>query len=125
MRFSDFLREETNDLPVIVASPEPIDVSNADQRDSLNLALLDAIDEPLITVASGYAKIQQVMSEVGFPFGSLNIPGDADQGEDIYLLDETGHYLYVAFFADEQGYYEFHAEVVTEDELNEILSVED
>ncbi len=130
MRFCDFLHEQyhgtlaVNEIPVISGDPNVASkVSDADVRDFINLHLFDELDAPVITIESGYAKIHQVMGQAGFMFSSFPIPTEGD-GEEIFALSDDGYYLYIAFFEDDNGYYEFHAEVVSEDELNEILSID-
>ncbi len=117
-------------IPIIGVGgyPTALDLQSAENRDTLNLALFEVLDEPVITIELGYEKIRGILEEFGWD--ASNIPFSTfedgiEDGEEIYAItDDSIVYLYIAFFVDSQGYYEFHAEIVTEDELNDILSID-
>ena len=87
--------------------------------DDVNDELGYALNAQILSPESGMQKIRNVLLPFGLDIG-MDFNLDSDGDEIAYKFDDT--YLYVIYAPDENGYYEFHAEITDEDGVNELLN---
>jgi hypothetical protein len=90
-----------------------------DSRDSINEDLFESLDTQILSPQSGMQKIRNVLLDYGLDIGMVfDLEEDGD--EIAYKFDED--YLYIIYAPNDEGYYEFYAEVTDEDGVEELLS---
>jgi hypothetical protein len=129
---------------------DAVDFYEPGVRDAINLTLLDITDgtaegvgEPAHTTDPVvlYERVRAVIADAGYLLPSssslLSLFSEMEpDGDEAFALTRIKQfepnepevvpcYLYFAFCKDEAGYYDVLAEVVTQDELEEILHGED
>ena len=134
MSFKEYLKEclegGEDSLPAVHGEPDVIDFSNPADRESVNSVLSDRTDGVMGDPAVVYEQIRGILMDVGYAIPPASayaeLLSDTD-GEEVIGLGVTthedggAHYLYFAFSQDEDGDFEVLAEIVTEEELEEIL----
>lgn len=149
MRFIKFLNESTDYLSVDDEqaevkhdSPRMHEVeSNSTSivspkvRAEINISLANEFNgilfnDKIYTPNSGFQKIRKVLHRYGLDVPVLyNLDPDGD--EITFELDQFGagktnnYQLYVIYYMTRSGGYDFHAEIVDDDELDEILSTDE
>jgi hypothetical protein len=98
---------------------QDMDLESDDLYDTINDQLFDALDMPILTPQSGMQKVRNVLLPYDLDIG-MDFNLDPEGGEIAYKFDDT--YLYAIYAPDENGYYEFHAEITDEDGVNELLN---
>lgn len=94
-----------------------------DWHDELNDQFADVFELPILSPDVGYRRVQEILSTANLNFPVLAYPHDPSDGEHIYAIPTTPPwFLYTAYVQDEQGQYEFYAEIMDEDTLNDFLA---
>ena len=124
---------ELVELPVVSSlSNNAHNVQHPEVRDEINLRLLDVTEQTFLTLELGMTAIGGVLEEFGyFVPPSLHFVGGVEvtDGDVTYaIMDEQEEkllaYLYVVFLQNDNGYYEFHAEVLDEMELEVLYDLD-
>lgn len=93
----------------------------------VNLALEDLLSDNVLTPQSGFQRIRKVLFRYRLDMPALY---DLDNESDELVLDifdmemKYSAKLYVIYSLNEDGYFEFYAEVGDSDRMNELLSDE-
>lgn len=97
--------------------------SSESSLDAINDELFNVSQHLSLTPQNGLQRIRNVLLDFGYdidPLFDMNYEGD----EYAYKIGDI--YLYIIYAPDENGFYEFYAEVTDEHGINEILnSVDD
>lgn len=121
-------------LPAITSSEDGVDFLNISQSDAVNFILSDITDEFAPCPEVVYERVRQVLMGLGYSLPPVSFRpelfGDTE-GEEIFGMTRPQPpdspepkicYLYFAFCQDEETQiYDVLAEIVTEQELEEIL----
>jgi hypothetical protein len=124
MKFKQFLNELADPMvSQVIVSDEPTDNSVGNSVDSINDRLEEIQNTPFESISDGLSEITKVLFDYGI---NMNQVDDIEEeGDEFFVdLDET-NYLYVVYAQNDDGLYDFYAEVVDEDQLEEILEDED
>lgn len=122
-------------LPAIVGSEGAVEFLDPNQRDAVNFILSDITDEEVLHPEITYERVRQVLSSLGYSIPAASarpeLFGDTE-GEEIFGMtrplppdspEPEICYLYFAFAEDETDHdYDVLAEIVTEQELEDILN---
>jgi hypothetical protein len=119
-------------LPAIMGTSYAADLHDAIMRESINFAMLDIVDTTEHPEVA-YERIREILTDVGYelpPASSLSEIFGQESGEEVFALGMNTPnapmiYLYFAYSIDESGGVEILAELLTEDELEELISNED
>lgn len=120
---------EGDSLPLIVGSHDAnaINLHNIENLDTLN-DQLDIEEEGTQDPITFFQKVRQLLGAAGYDLPEITI-NDEESGEDVFLLSHDGVdiccYLYCAYARKEDGLYEVFAELVTEDEFDDIVDDDD
>jgi len=111
---------------IIAQGPNaPISITDEKIREGINRQLDNELNDMILSPESGIQKVRKVLYRYG-----INIPalyGTDPEGDEIVLdLDEENgkYYLYLIYVLTDDNRYEFYAEIVDEENLNEIESDE-
>jgi hypothetical protein len=153
MRFKQYLNELANiEVGQAIDAHEPTEESSSSVLApkvfaEINHRLITELNDMILSPESGIQKVRKVLHRYGMdmpalyeadPMGDevvfdLYQFGEA-QGVDIYGRFTTGTnvvnrnpdaYLYIVYYLENNGQYEFHAEVTNEEGLEEIIADED
>lgn len=95
-------------------------------HDELNDELAAAFEFPILSPDIGYRRVQELFATVGLHVPLFANPLDSGDGEHIFMISGTPPwFLYTAYFMLDNGTYEFYAEIMSEDILNDILSIDE
>ena len=102
-------------------------INNPRVRVEVNVRLDGELSVPIFAPQEGIQKVRKVLHRYGLDMPALY---DVDfEGDELFFdLHQFGHelennyYLYLIYLLDDDGKYEFHAEVVDEEGMNEIAS---
>ena len=110
------------DLQTIIAQGPDMPLTIADQkvRDVANYHLNNELDEPVLSPESGIQKIRKVLARF-----SIEIPALYDSDPEGIIDLEENYHLYFIYYLTEDDFYEFYAEIVNDEELDEIISDEE
>lgn len=137
MRFKEFLNELLDiEVGEATDSQESMVSSTLDSdiRLSVNRRLIAELNDPVLSPEQGIQKIRKVLHNFNLDMPALY---DADpEGDEVVIeLEEMGQssddakmenvHLYFIYYQEDNGLYEFYAEVVREGALEELLSDED
>jgi hypothetical protein len=107
-------------LPVVETQPDtpPLD---AKQRAEINGDLADVTGDTYRWPLAGLEEIREVLGEYGLLLPDINLDEDSD--EKVFMIRHDGEdlFLYVFYHTDEDKTVEFHAELVNEKELHNLL----
>lgn len=129
LSFESYMQEcfdggEESAIEGVPALPGALDLSVPSNRDTINFALLD-LTETSLSPEVFYERTRGILSDVGYPLPSITSLTDVfteESGEKILALGSAPlHYLYFAYLHDGELMESF-AEVLTEDELDDVLS---
>lgn len=107
------------------------------EYDNINFTLMNSLDESVLSPVFGIMKIRKVLGEHNIdlpalydldPDGDEVIISISDSGkiyEDFDIPDENAHYLYLIYQIEEDGQYNFHAEITDRDGVEHILREND
>lgn len=120
LRFKEFLNEETH--VTIDVHPDlalmSIDKVNED-LDSVTL-------QPFVNSALFVNAVRGTLERYGIVLPAhSNMQQLSMESEVVYALGESGHYVYMVHNLNDEGYVEGYASVVTEEELNDLASLDD
>jgi len=126
--FGTYLQESLEGVPAITGDPSSIDFHNPEDRESVNQVLLDLTDQEIDPVVL-YERARQTLDDIGYLIPSVTHHAKMfmdESGEVIVPLTTPttqGHvFFYFAWASDnETEHPEILAEIVTPDELEEIL----
>jgi hypothetical protein len=125
--------EGENLLPTIEGSSEAVNLLDADQREAINFILSDITDEVILDPVVAYERVRSVLLGIGYalpPVSARPELFDDTEGEEVFgmtrpqpfgSLEHEICYLYFAFLQTDESY-DVLAEIVTEMELEDILS---
>jgi hypothetical protein len=124
MKFKQFLNELADPMvSQVIVSDEPTDNSVGNSVDSINDRLEEIQNTPFESISDGLSEITKVLFDYGINLNQID--EIEEEGDEFFVdLDET-NYLYVVYAQNDDGLYDFYAEVVDEDQLEEILEDED
>lgn len=113
------------DLQTIIAQGPnmPLTITDENIRDAVNYYLNNELNDPVLSPESGIQKIRKVLARF-----SIEIPAlyDSDpEGDEIVVDLEENYHLYFIYYLTEDDAYEFYAEIVNDEELDEIISDEE
>lgn len=117
--FNEFLAEQTSDVI-------QVDNRNIEQNmDSIN-AELDALTEkPYQNAPIFLAQLRGVTEKYGMPLPQSATNNFLDLGAElVYMLGETDYHLYVVYDTNEDGFVDGYAQVVSNDELQDLLNMD-
>jgi len=130
----DHIKEHTGEegftLPSFASHTDAVDLHNPESRDALNFTLSDITDGPeAVDPVILYERVREALYGAGYSIPSstelLDTFSEIEPDGDEVLALAPGVFLYFAFCKDDSGYYDVLAEVVNEEELEEILNGED
>ena len=111
MNFKSYLQGHVEESPF----------SDPQVRAEINRALLSEIDDTvMMTPEGGVQRMRKVLSRYSIDFPAFE-DLDTDGDESIYELD-AGVYIYLIYYINDYGNYEFHAEITNDEGIEEILS---
>ena len=112
---------------IIAQGPNvPISITDDKIREGINRHLDNELDDTILSPESGIQKIRKVLYRYGVDIPALY--GTDPEGDEIVLdLDEKDgkYYLYLIYALTDDNHYEFYAEIVDEEGLEEIESDEE
>jgi hypothetical protein len=117
--FNEFLAEQTSDVI-------QVDNRNIEQNmDSIN-AELDALTEkPYQNAPIFLAQLRGVTERYGFPLPQSATDHFLDLGAElIYILGTSPYNLYVVYDTNEDGFVDGYAQIVSDDELEDLLGMD-
>lgn len=125
--FRDYLRECMDGVPAITGDSDAMDFQHTEDRDAVNFVLSDITDqEP--NPDHAYERVRGILHDIGYlipPASSYAEMFLEGYGEAVIPLVHTSQepaFLYFAYASeDETENYEILAEIVTQEELEEIL----
>lgn len=137
MRFKEFLNELLDiEVGEATDSQESMVSSTLDSdiRLSVNRRLIAELNDPVLSPEQGIQKIRKVLHNFNLDMPAL-YDADPEGDEMVIELEEMGQssddakmenvHLYFIYYQEDNGLYEFYAEVVREGALEELLSDED
>jgi hypothetical protein len=105
-----------------LAGPMDMTLGN-DWHDALNDQFADAFAHPILTPDIGYKRLYELLAPYELALPLLSYTLDPHDGEHIYMIDGAQPwFLYTAYVQDDNGLYEFYAEIMDEPTLNDFLS---
>ena len=114
MDFKQFINESH------IPGHEPIPGLDPETVSKLNLLLLVELEKPVLTPEAGLSKIRKILYLEGIVFESML--GLNSEGDEIATSLTDTDYLYILYFLNDDGYYEFYAEVTDEQGIEDALS---
>jgi hypothetical protein len=117
--FNEFLAEQTSDVI-------QVDNRNIEQNmDSIN-AELDALTEkPYQNAPIFLAQLRGVTERYGFPLPQSATDHFLDLGAELmYILGTSPYNLYVVYDTNEDGFVDGYAQIVSDDELEDLLGMD-
>ena len=119
LKFNEFLNEEFGELITVDSRylEENMDTINAD---------LDALTEkPYQNAPIFLAQLRGVTEKYGMPLPQSATNNFLDLGAElVYMLGETDYHLYVVYDTNEDGFVDGYAQVVSNDELQDLLNMD-
>jgi hypothetical protein len=149
MRFKQYLQELTSiETGQAIVAHEPTEmnsssISNPRVISEINTRLLFELSDVFLSPEAGVQKIRKVLHRFGLDMPALyqaNPEGDEfvldmkqfgfSHGPDVHTgsyeqKNDSNVYLYVIYYLTDEGRYEFFAEAMYEDELNDFISGEE
>lgn len=117
--FNDFLNEAHDEIIQVDSRylEQNIDKINAD---------LDALTEkPYQNAPIFLNQLRGVTEQYGFPLPQSATNNFLDLGAElVYMLGESNHHLYVVYDTNEDGFVDGYAQVVSNDELDDLLNMD-
>ena len=112
---------------IVAQGPDvPISITDEKIREGINRHLDNELDDTILSPESGIQKIRKVLSRFGVDMPALY--GTDPEGDEIVIdLEEVDgkYYLYLIYALTDDSRYEFYAEIVDEEGLEEIESDEE
>jgi hypothetical protein len=127
--FQLYLKECMDGVPATSWDPTTIDLLDIGKRDEINFTLSDMTNIPSLDPVITYEQVREVLARLGceLPLASSHAEEFSEtDGELILPVIASGTqesmFLYFAFLQDVDLTYDVLAEIVTTDELEEILN---
>lgn len=105
-----------------------ISVSNPRIRSEINHRLSTEFNSIIIAPEEGIQKVRKVLHRFGLDLPAL-YEADTEGDELIFIVEQFGSsanseefYLYLIYYLKDEGDYDFYAELVDEQELQEIIN---
>ena len=112
---------------IIAQGPNvPISITDEKVREGINRHLDNELDDMILSPESGIQKVRKVLARFGVDMPALY--GTDPEGDEIVIdLEEVDgkYYLYLIYALTDDSRYEFYAEIVDDDGLEEIESDEE
>ena len=112
---------------IVAQGPDmPISITNEKVREGINRHLDNELDDMILSPESGIQKVRKVLARFGVDMPALY--GTDPEGDEIVIdLEEVDgkYYLYLIYALTDDSRYEFYAEIVDDDGLEEIESDEE
>ena len=112
---------------IIAQGPDvPISITDEKIREGINRHLDNELDDMILSPESGIQKVRKVLARFGVDMPALY--GTDPEGDEIVIdLEEVDgkYYLYLIYALTDDSRYEFYAEIVDDDGLEEIESDEE
>jgi hypothetical protein len=153
MRFKQYLNELANiEVGQAIDAHEPTDKESSDVQTpkvfmEINYRLIVELNDMILSPEQGIQKIRKVLHRFGLDMPALyeadpngdeviiavkqfgqphgiTIHGEITTGADVVNGNPDG-YLYFVYYLEDNGQYEFHAEILTEMGLQNLLSDEE
>jgi hypothetical protein len=115
MKFNDFITE--------MKETEGLESSDSLQMDSINDQFELAFNDPVSSPESGVMRVAQILSAHGVEMPVIY--GLDLEGDEIVIDMDSNLHLYIIYTTNDNGLYDFYAEVVDDEGLDEILEDED
>lgn len=119
LKFKEFLNEQ-EELAIDLVSDLPLN-----NLDGLNADLDSVTENPFMNSAIFMNVVRGTLERYGIivPQG-YEIPTLSAEAETVYSLGDSGHYLYICHNRNEDSLIEGYAQIVTEDELNDLVDMD-
>ena len=112
---------------IVAQGPDmPISITDEKVREGINRHLDNELDDMILSPESGIQKVRKVLARFGVDMPALY--GTDPEGDEIVIdLEEVDgkYYLYLIYALTDDSRYEFYAEIVDDDGLEEIESDEE
>lgn len=115
MRFKDFITE--------MQETEAIEASASLPMDSINDGLYLEFNGPIASPEAGIMRVSKILSEHGLAMPLIY--GLDPEGDEILIDMDSNLHLYMIYSETDNGLYDFYAEVVDDEGLQEILEDDD
>lgn len=126
MGFSDFIQEQDNSYAIVATGVDSSGIENKLTRQNINSALGRATERPFITPYIGLACCNKILAYAGIILPQY-IFLDKQEGEIVFDAAqygiESGYFIYFYYNMLPDGYYEIFTCIVTEDELQLLLDL--
>jgi hypothetical protein len=131
MRFKQFVEELTSiETGQAQDAHEPtgeesVSILNPNVRAAINYRLMNEMNDNILSPDQGVQKIRKVLHAYGFDLPSLYEPDR--EGDELVVeltqfgLNELDTNLYILYYLNEQGNYEFYAEIGDDERMEELL----
>lgn len=118
MSFKKFLTKENNQPTIDEES-----MVDADLLESVNDALVEGLENTFFSPENGIQMIRRVLAEYNLQMPVLY--GADPDGEETAIEIQPELFLYLIYSINDNGNYEFYAELTDDEGLDELLSDED
>ena len=137
MSFKQFLTELTHhENGQAIVSLDPVEMNTPQQIDpmimeKINDCLTDEMDMALLTPDDGIQKARQILYRYGLDMPPIYVTDSSGDELVLGLVRQAepevpvDAYLYFIYVLEDSGNYLFHAEIVSGEDLDEILSEDD
>ena len=119
LKFNEFLNEEFGELITV-------DARYLEQNmDAINVELDALTEKPYQNAPIFLAQLRGITEKYGMPLPQSATNNFLDLGAElVYMLGETDYHLYVVYDTGEDGFVDGYAQVVTNDELQDLLNMD-
>jgi len=119
LKFNEFMTEQFDEMI-------PVDSKFFDGNlENLNAELDALTDKPYQNAPIMLAQLRGVLERFGIQLPVSAQNNFLDLGAElVYLLGETEHHLYIVYDTNEDGFVDGYAQVVTSEELEDLLGME-
>lgn len=118
MRFKQYLTKEIKESTIDEES-----MVDSDFLQSVNDALVEGLENTFFSPENGIQMIRRVLAEYNLEMPVLY--GADPEGEETAVEIQPELFLYLIYGIDENGKYEFYAELTDDEGLDDLLSDED
>ena len=127
MKFKEYLAELNTENGQLIKVTDSVLITEPQVRDELNSQLNHELTNVILSPESGIQKIRKVLSMFGLDMPALY---DAEpEGDeivlDVDLIGNKQYYLYLIYYLADDGRYDFYAELVDDEGLEDIMSDEE
>ena len=127
MKFKEYLAELNTENGQLIKVTDSVLITEPQVRDELNSQLNHELTNVILSPESGIQKIRKVLYMFGLDMPALY---DAEpEGDeivlDVDLIGNKQYYLYLIYYLADDGRYDFYAELVDDEGLEDIMSDEE